>query len=61
MFSPLSEKHWDRYSAAHLLNRAGFGGTPAEIDRIHALGNEKAVVSFLDADDDSDLFPPPLW
>jgi len=59
MFSPLSEKHWDRYSAAHLLNRAGFGGTPAEIDRIHALGNEKAVVSFLDADDDSDLFPPP--
>ena len=59
MFHPLSEKNWNRYSAAHLLNRAGFGGTPAEIDRLHALGPDKAVASFLDADDDSDLFPPP--
>ena len=59
MFSPLSEKHWDRYSAAHLLNRAGFGGTPAEIDHIQDLGVAKAVASFIHADDDSDLFPPP--
>ena len=59
MFSPLPEKSWTRYSAAHLLNRAGFGGTPAEIDRLLGLGPEKAVASFLDADEDSDLFPPP--
>jgi hypothetical protein len=60
MFSPLQENSWTRYSAAHLLNRAGFGGTPAEIDRLHELGPEKAVASFLEADEDSDLFPPPL-
>ena len=61
MFSPLSEKNWTRYSAAHLLNRAGFGGTPAEIDRLHALGPDKAVTSLLEADGDGDLFPtPPL-
>lgn len=29
--------------AAHLLNRAGFGGTPAEVDRFHQLGLEAAV------------------
>ena len=59
MFSPRPEKSWTRYSAAHLLTRAGFGGTPAEIDRLLGLGPEKAVASFLDADEDSDLFPPP--
>lgn len=59
MFNPLPKKNWTRYSAAHLLNRAGFGGTPAEIDRLHALGPGKAVASFVDADEDSNLFPPP--
>lgn len=45
--------------AAHLLNRAGFGGTPVEIDSILQMGLEKAVESFLKPDDDSDLFPRP--
>jgi len=43
--------------AAHLLDRAGFGGTPAEIDVLAGMGLEKAVNSFIKADDDSDLFP----
>ena len=43
--------------AAHLLDRAGFGGTPAEIDVLVGMGLEKAVNSFIKADDDSDLFP----
>jgi hypothetical protein len=59
MFSPLTEKLWDRKMAAHLLDRAGFGGTPAEIDALVRLGPSKAVNSFLTADDDSDLFPRP--
>jgi uncharacterized protein (DUF1800 family) len=50
--------------AAHLLNRAGFGGTPAEIDALEALGRNRgvsaAVASFLQADDDGDLFAAPL-
>jgi uncharacterized protein (DUF1800 family) len=43
--------------AAHLLDRAGFGGTPAEIDVLVGMGLEKAVNSFIKVDDDSDLFP----
>ena len=34
---------WSRDDAAHLLRRAGFGGTPAQIDRLHSLGREAAV------------------
>jgi hypothetical protein len=59
MFSPFPEKLWDRKMAAHLLDRAGFGGTPAEIDMLVGMGSEKAVNSFIKADDDSDLFPRP--
>lgn len=59
MFSPLPEKLWDRTRAAHLLNRAGFGGTPDEIDRLAALGPADAVDSFLREEGDDDLFPPP--
>jgi hypothetical protein len=57
MFSPFPEKLWDRKMAAHLLDRAGFGGTPAEIDVLVGMGLENAVNSFIKADDDSDLFP----
>ncbi len=39
---------WDRAAAAHLLRRAGFGGTPAEIDRLAAMTVEQAVASLLD-------------
>jgi uncharacterized protein (DUF1800 family) len=34
---------WTRDDAAHLLRRAGFGGTPQQIDRLHALGMTGAV------------------
>jgi len=46
--APLDPALFDRAAAAHLLSRAGFGGTGAEIDALHALGLEKAVESFLD-------------
>lgn len=45
--------------AAHLLNRAGFGGTPREIDALYALGLERAVevvTSFAD-----DRYPNLAW
>lgn len=45
--------------AAHLLNRAAFGGTPDDIAALHRRGLAGAVESLLGADDDSDLFPPP--
>ncbi|HEX4793364.1 MAG TPA: DUF1800 domain-containing protein [Humisphaera sp.] len=34
---------WSRDDAAHLLRRAGFGGTPQQIDRMHDLGRANAV------------------
>ena len=41
--APIDAAQWDRAHAAHLLERAGFGGTPAEIDRLTALGPQGAV------------------
>ncbi|HXG21990.1 MAG TPA: hypothetical protein VNN62_23295, partial [Methylomirabilota bacterium] len=40
---PLSSADWSRDRAAHLLERAGFGGTPEEIDRFAAMTPEAAV------------------
>ena len=41
---------WNRASAAHLARRAGFGATPAELDRLVAMGLDAAVSSFVDYD-----------
>jgi len=41
---------WDRDAAAHLYRRAGFGGTPAEIDALAARGLQGAVSFLLDYD-----------
>ncbi|NBZ95559.1 MAG: DUF1800 domain-containing protein [Proteobacteria bacterium] len=59
MFSPLPQKLWDRTRAAHLLNRAGFGGTPVEIEKLHAMGPSGSVDFFLMTEPDDELFPPP--
>jgi uncharacterized protein (DUF1800 family) len=44
----MSSVNWTRDSAAHLLRRAGFGGTPSEIDALYAKGLEGAVTSLVD-------------
>ena len=59
MFSSLPESLWNRCTAAHLLNRAGFGGTPDDIFALESKGMDRAVESLLKADDDEDLFPVP--
>ncbi|MEP6768076.1 MAG: DUF1800 family protein, partial [Acidobacteriota bacterium] len=41
---------WNREAAAHLLRRAGFGGTPAETDALTARGLDGAVSSLVDYD-----------
>ena len=43
----MSSIAWTRDAAAHLLRRAGFGGTPAEIDALYAKGSVEAAVSSL--------------
>ncbi len=45
---PLAEKDWDYAKARHLLVRAGFGGTPQEVNKFYALGLFKAVDTLVD-------------
>ena len=59
MLTPLDANQWDHGKAAHLLNRAGFGGSPEEIRAIHQLGLKKAVEHLLNGPDDSSEFPKP--
>ena len=60
MLSP-ADYSWTIFEAAHLLNRAGFGGSPAGIKEFHALGREKAVDSLLAPTESLDSFPPLAW
>lgn len=41
--APLPDEAWNLSAARHLLDRAGFGGTPEEIAEFHSLGLEGAV------------------
>ena len=56
---PLAEAEFGYEQAAHLLERAGFGGTPPQIEELVSLGLEGAVARFVDYEqvDDSDLPP----
>jgi hypothetical protein len=42
-YKPTPDNPFDRVKAAHLLNRAGFGGTEAEIEQVLKLGPQDAV------------------
>jgi uncharacterized protein (DUF1800 family) len=61
MLTPLQARQWDLQKAAHLLNRAGFGGTPDEIKAFCELGVDRAVQTVVDGPDDSTQFPKPAW
>jgi hypothetical protein len=45
---PIQPADWDRARAKHLLNRAGFGGTPEDIDRLATLTPLEAVRRIID-------------
>jgi hypothetical protein len=40
---PLDHNAWDYNKAKHLLSRAGFGGTPEDVTRLHAMGLHDAI------------------
>lgn len=46
--TPIGEKDWNPERAAHLLERAGFGGTPDEVARLAAMTPAQAVDSLVD-------------
>ena len=45
--SPISNTNWNYDTAAHLLERAGFGGTPDEVRALAAMPPEEAVRSLV--------------
>jgi uncharacterized protein (DUF1800 family) len=57
----LADSKWNDATAAHLLNRAGFGGTPEEITNMRKQGLAGAVRSFVDVQSDAADVPPPAW
>ena len=58
---PQADHSWTIFEAAHLLNRAGFGGSPSDIKTFHALGREQAVDSLIAPTEPLDAFPLPAW
>ncbi len=56
------QKNWSLIEAAHLLNRAAFGGTPGQLRSLHALGPDAAVEKLLAGEKPAkDPLPPPAW
>ena len=44
---PIAAGDWNQQRAAHLLERAGFGGTPAEVAGLAAMSSRQAVQSLV--------------
>ncbi|HEU5124672.1 MAG TPA: DUF1800 domain-containing protein [Verrucomicrobiae bacterium] len=61
MLKPFAAVHWNFITAAHLLNRAGFGGTPAEIEKLAAMSPQQAVSALLDYEQTPDSTGDPVW
>ena len=63
--TPITAADWSYDRAAHLVERAGFGATPAEIERLAAMTPEAAVdalVEFAAVVDTAPAFEPsPIW
>ncbi|MGH7979701.1 MAG: DUF1800 family protein, partial [Limisphaerales bacterium] len=61
MLKPLSPGNWNYDMAAHLLSRAGFGGTPMQIQQLADMTMPQAVSFLLDYEKIPDPTPAPEW
>ena len=63
--APLGAEDWDYQKAAHLLERAGFGGTPAEVEHLARMTPAAAVEWVVDYRRRPDTLAPfdasPIW
>ena len=63
--SQITADDWDRDKAAHLLERAGFGGTPEEVDVLAGMTPSEAVAHLVDYRALPDRLAPfdasPIW
>jgi len=53
--------NWTKKEARHLLSRAGFGGSPEDVESFHRLGREKVVNFLLEPTERIDAIPKPEW
>lgn len=60
VLDPLPKTQWTPVQTAHLLNRAGFGGPPAEIEEWYQLGHAGAVERMLQPPVMAEI-PDPSW
>ncbi len=58
--TPITPEDWSVDRAAHLLGRAGVGGTPEDIQALADLGPEQAVRSLVHYDDTENEHLPPF-
>ena len=61
MHTPLAPGSWNYANAAHLLNRAAFGGAPGEIEAARAKGLPRIVSDLVDASAGAANLPAPPW
>jgi uncharacterized protein (DUF1800 family) len=61
MLANLPPSQWNAATAAHLLNRAGFGGSPQDIENLRLMGLEGAVQWLVNYERFPDDTPPPDW
>jgi len=57
----LPTQKWNDQTAAHLLNRAAFGGTPGEIEAARKKGLAAMVRELVDVNGAAADVPPPMW
>ncbi len=58
--TPIAPSEWNAQKAAHLLSRAGFGGTPEDIARLAAMTPKQAVRSLVYFDKVDNRHLPPF-
>jgi uncharacterized protein (DUF1800 family) len=61
MLNPLPGERWNYETAGHLLNRAGFGGTPDDIQKLTEMWHDNAIASLIDYEKIPVTTPDPVW
>ena len=61
MLEPISKSDWNKFAAAHLLSRAGFGAPASEIDAAAARSPEDVVADLVDFERVKEHFDAPAW
>lgn len=61
MLNRLPDAQWNYDTAAHLLSRAAFSGTPAEIQNLLSSGQDDAIAKLVDYEKIPDATPAPEW